>query len=112
MRLEKRGFISAQRVVDSVMQQVQPLWHGAAGAGSCAAKGWTMKWCATPATQRDTELERARELWRKRFNAACRYQGKSPTAALHGVAGLAVWRGIAGFARGSIPAFDESDDAG
>ena len=66
--LEKRGFISAQRVVDSVIHSKSSRFGTARLVQELRSKGLDDEVVRNASEQlRDTELERARELWRKRF---------------------------------------------
>lgn len=66
--LEKRGFISVQRVVDSVIHSKSSRFGTARLVQELRSKGLDDEVVRNASEQlRDTELERARELWRKRF---------------------------------------------
>ena len=66
--LEKRGFISEQRVVDSVIHSKASRFGTARLVQELRSKGLDDEVVRNASEQlRDTELERARELWRKRF---------------------------------------------
>ena len=66
--LEKRGFISEQRVVDSVIHSKASRFGTARLVQELRSKGLDDEMVRNASEQlRDTELERARELWCKRF---------------------------------------------
>ncbi|MEG0937401.1 MAG: recombination regulator RecX [Comamonas sp.] len=66
--LEKRGFISEQRVVDSVIHSKASRFGTARLLQELRSKGLDDEMVRNASEQlRDTELERARELWCKRF---------------------------------------------
>ncbi|QXZ08714.1 recombination regulator RecX [Comamonas sp. Y33R10-2] len=66
--LEKRGFISEQRVMESVIHSKASRFGTARLLHELRSKGLDDEVVRNAGEQlRDTELERARELWRKRF---------------------------------------------
>lgn len=68
--LEKRGFISVERVVESVIHSKASRFGTARLVQELRSKGLDDETVRNASEQlRDTELLRARELWRKRFGA-------------------------------------------
>ena len=66
--LEKRGFISEQRVVESVLHSKAGRYGSARLQQELRGKGLDDELVRNASEQlRDTELQRAREIWRKRF---------------------------------------------
>jgi regulatory protein len=66
--LEQRGFISVERVVESVLRSKAGRYGAARLVHDLRSKGLDDEVVRNASEQlRDTELERARELWRKRF---------------------------------------------
>ena len=66
--LEKRGFINEERVVESVIHSKASRFGAARLVQELRGKGLDDEMVRQAGDQlRDTELERARELWRKRF---------------------------------------------
>lgn len=66
--LERRGFISEERVVESVLHSKASRYGAARLVQELRSKGLDDETVRSASEQlRETELERARELWRKRF---------------------------------------------
>ena len=66
--LEQRGFISVERVVESVLRSKAGRYGAARLVHDLRSKGLDDEVVRNASEQlRDTELERARELWRQRF---------------------------------------------
>lgn len=69
--LQARGFIDEQRVVESVLNRRAPRLGAGRIRQELQAKGLDAeRIAAAMAALRGTELERAREVWRKKFVAA------------------------------------------
>lgn len=69
--LQARGFIDEQRVVESVLNRRAPRLGAGRIRQELQAKGLDAeRIAAAMAALRATELERAREVWRKKFAAA------------------------------------------
>lgn len=68
--LQSKGFISEQRVVESVLHRRAPRLGAARIQQELSHKGLTAEAVREAvATLQATELERAREVWRKKFGA-------------------------------------------
>jgi regulatory protein len=68
--LEKRGFINEERVVESVIHSKAGRYGSARLVQELRSKGLDDETVRAAGEQlRETELQRARELWRKRFGA-------------------------------------------
>ena len=68
--LQARGFIDEQRVVDSLVHRRAPRLGAGRIRQELQAKGLDAeRIAAAVAALRDTELDRAREVWRRKFDA-------------------------------------------
>jgi regulatory protein len=68
--LQARGFIDEQRVVDSLVHRRAPRLGAGRIRQELQAKGLDAERIASAvAALRDTELQRAREVWRRKFDA-------------------------------------------
>ena len=112
--LEQRGFISVERVVESVLRSKAGRYGAARLVHDLRSKGLDDEVVRNASEQlRDTELERARELWRKRFGTPPA-DIKEKAKQLRFMASRGFSSAVASRVLREAPysAFDESDDAG